>query len=126
MAKKRGELTDELELSRKCFRALYDEYALQIYEDPGLNEMRVQYKRKCNKMEERIREMDVAMSENNDAEPVLGWVELYKPFLPFEETTRPLLAYLVRRITVNNRKEVYVEFLHEQEYELIRNCMNVL
>ena len=75
-------------------------------------------------MEEQIREMDDAMLKSNDARALFGWIELYKPFLPFEETTRPLLAYLVRRITVNDRKEVCVEFLHEQEYALIWSCVN--
>ena len=65
-----GNLADELELTRKCFRALYDEYALQIYNAPDLNEMRICFRQKYDIIEGQIQDMEAVMQENNDAEAV--------------------------------------------------------
>jgi DNA invertase Pin-like site-specific DNA recombinase len=119
MAKELLKLRDDLELSRKCFRGLYDEFALRIYTDPDLNSMRMHYKQKCDILEEVIKQIEANRTDNQGTEPILDWITLYKPFFYFEEITRPLLAYLVRRITVDVDKEVKVEFLHDREFELI-------
>jgi hypothetical protein len=123
MTKRLGVLRGDLELYRKCFRGLFEEFALRIYTDPDLSLMRQQYRQKCDVLEEEIQLIESKLVNELDSESMLKWLKLYKPFFSFEEVTRPLLAYLVRRITVGGDKEVQVEFLHDREFELLKCCI---
>jgi DNA invertase Pin-like site-specific DNA recombinase/ssDNA-binding Zn-finger/Zn-ribbon topoisomerase 1 len=119
VAKELGKLRDDLELNRKCFRGLFDEFALRIYDDPDLCQMRLHYKDKCDILKAQIREIEGTSLDSHGTEAMLGWIELYKQFFSFEEVTRPMLAYLVRRIAVDGSKKVCLEFLYKREFEVL-------
>jgi len=107
-----------MELNQKYLRGLFDESIMQLLDRVQIDSLRMNYRQKCDQIEKEIRIMEANMLENQTAKTILGWIDQYRPFFSFQEITRPMLAYLVRRITVDDNKEVCVEFLHEREFEL--------
>ncbi|MEA4892473.1 MAG: recombinase family protein [Peptococcaceae bacterium] len=117
--KKIGALTKELKLRHRCLDGLQDEIIIQSHTLQELEAMRKHYMQECNRLEVSIKKTEANMQAPPNAEEFFGWLERYKPYFGFISVTRPLLAYLVNRITVGQDKEVLVEFIHEQEYQFL-------
>lgn len=118
-------LTKELNLRRKCLDGLHDEIIIETHSLSELEKMQKRYLKECNRLEISIQKVEANMQVQSDAKELFGWIEQYKPYYNFKEITRPLLAYLVEKITVGQDKKVAVEFIHEREYRFLKNKLNI-
>ena len=111
-------LSDELEVNRDYLKGVHEDFALKILSQIDFDFMSRHYKLKCDIIERDIQEIKKSMLRNRESDEPFAWIEQYRPFSSFGEVSRPLLAYLVQRITVDSSKNVCVEFLHEREFTL--------
>ena len=117
-------LADELELNRNYLNGLYGEFAIQVISKTDIEFMRQHYMQKCGRIDENIRTLEMSLIDKTCAGTIFNWIEQYKPFFSFEKITRPMLAYLVQRITVHDNKQAKVEFLYEREFKLVQGVFS--
>jgi len=84
------------------------------------------YLQKCDTLKEDILRIEAELFNSDDLDILFDWIEQYKPFFSFKEIIRPILAYLVRLITVDSSKEVQIEFLHKRECRCLLDMINLL
>lgn len=117
------QLSEEQELTISFQKALKEEFVAQRLTKSDFEYMNWHYTQKRDKIDKTIKSLEILALSNNLETEIFDWLEQYKLFFSFESITRPLLAYLVGRITVDRDKNVCVEFLHEKEYQFLKIAM---
>ena len=120
------QIKSDLKLTQTYLEKLQDMFVRRKFSRSDFNHMRLHYEQKCSEIKEELRTEESNMQKNLNMEAIFGWTDRYRPFFSFEEFTRPLLAYLVQRITVDRNKQVKIEFVYEQEYEFLQKFLRFI
>jgi len=117
-------LTEQLELNNKRLDMLNHENIMRLHTKTDLPIMRQHYIDKTRNLKDKIKNTENDLSALLDEELLFGWIKQYEPHFSFNKITRPLLAYLANRITVDGNKTVEIEFLYEQDFSFIQSVFD--
>lgn len=110
-------------MTMSFLKSLNEDFISQRLTKSDFEFMCCRYAEKRDKIDKVMKLTEMLAQRVDDESEIFDWLEQYKPFFSFDSITRPLLAYLIGRITVGLNKEVCVEFLHEKEFQFLTSAM---